>query len=867
VEQTQTSENPPKEPKQDLTVPLMISTFLACAWLVYVFVNQSWLDALDKVVAWMLNPTITYTSMSIAGVPWALLATIAVLVLGFLWANLLLGDEKDTTIKLVTAIGMGFGLTGLATIILGIVGKLYQAPLNIGILVVGAVSLAGLLYRRRFRQKLSLRECLTPHFSLHFQFKRPPNLKFWLPAAAAIAIIFFFSFYFALLTVIVHWDAAVYHAAMAAMMYNDNAIPVLAGTSIGIEMSANFPPLFSALGAFYYIQIGTIEDFFLRAIPPVMGLLTVLATYKIGEVIHGRKLGVLAALFLTLTPLFSRYSIYATSYSTLTFFCTMAVLFVLLGIVIGNIKYWVASGVFLGFATLTSYIALYLAPFFLLALVYQFLKHRGAFKLNMKKVAVFLLAVVLVGGIWYARNEIVVGNPIYPNAYTVLGGVNIDPLIMNTTVNGIKNSAAISYFGESNATVFDQVMTFLTYRTSFPAISLFTVLAVVLLPTMDKKYWLLAVWPLSLSALVLSGISWGFPRHMVFAMPGFALLSAFPIIKALDMCKQYDKEAVEKRFKQFKQRLPSLRESNIIRIGIVAILLGAFIFPSLTLVIGGKTWDENLADQVPKDYMWFLEHPNADTWTVLNRLYPEAQAWEYINANLAAGQKVATVENRIYYVKNCSNDYFFYLDGWEARDLYNITDPAEMVQFLRANNATIVIDVEWARSHGHFNILPLAKFLGSPYFPTIMDHSSNPNIYNVGPFESPIINNSGTVISINQAGWTGVKPVKGVNTQSVIAANDSARLFTFNSVKLSITYLDVGNDTLSINIHDLYTEQWSHDYAVITKNNTGNWLTYEFVAPSSAKGFIEFGLHCYTENFTISQIEALPSQSVGKTAK
>ena len=528
------ADNQQKEARADLLVPLIIAAFLACAWLVYAYVNRNWFDAFNQVAAWVLNPSINYTAVPIAGVPLALLATIEVFFLGFAAAYLLLGNEKSRSLKILCGFGLGFGLTGLITIVLGITGNLYQTPLNAAILLVGTVSLAAVVYRKKAKEKLSFRQIFVPNFKI--KISPPPNVKFWLPAAVAVAVIFFFCFYHALLTVIVHWDATVYHAAMSVIMYNQHAIPVIAGPSIGIEMSANFPPLFSALGAYYYIQIGAVEDFFLRAIPPVMGLLTVLATYKIGEVIYGRKLGVVAALFLAVTPLFFRYSIYATSYSTLTFFCTVSILFLFLGIVRGNTKYWLLAGTFLGFAALTSYIALYLAPFFTVAMLYYFLQKRRAIKIPFKHIAVFLIATVAIGGVWYARNQILVGNPIYPNAYTVLGGINIDPLIMNTTINGIKLSASTSFFGDENGTLC-QVMTFLTYRTSFPAISLFTVLALALLPSENKRFWLLAVWPLSLSLLVLSGVSWGFPRHMVFAMPGFALLSALPIIKALEICR------------------------------------------------------------------------------------------------------------------------------------------------------------------------------------------------------------------------------------------------------------------------------------------------------------------------------------------
>ncbi len=845
-------------------VSVLILAFAACSWCVHAYVNRSWFAALDQVVAWLGNPTINYAPLQVEGLPMAAMAAIEVLLLGALCSKVLLSSEKDFTLKLVTAVGLGAGLTGLIVIALGIFGSLYQLPLNLAVLTVCAISLSVIAYRGKANAHL-LKVSLTPHLP---KFELPPNFKLWLPACLAIGAVFFFSFYHALSTVVVHWDALVYHAAMANIMYNEHAVPVIVGPSIGLEMSANFPPLYSALGAYFYTQIGSIQDVYLRLIAPVMGLLTVLATYKIGEVAVGKKFGLLAALFLALTPLFFRYSIYATSYSTLTFFCTVTILFLVLAVSRGSIKYWIASGVFFGFATLTSYIALYLAPFLLIALLAYSIAQNRSIRLNLKNVSVLLISAMLIGGIWYLRNLLLVQNPIYPNAYTVLGGLNIDPLIMQTTFNGIKQSAVVSFFG-GDVSVFEQIMTFLTYRTSYPAVSLLTVLAVILLPTFkNRKLWLIALWPLTLGFLVLSGVSWGFPRHIVFAMPGFALLSALPIIKLLDYCKSLDLSGPSNYLQIINSRLPKIRVSNLLRVGLTAILLVGLVFPSLTLAMGGKVWAENLNDQVPADYLWFLKNPNADTWTAVSQLYPEAAAWQYINANLSEGEKVATVENRIYYVKNCSNDCFFYLDGWEARELYNITNPVQMVQFLRDRNVKFVVDVSWAREHGHFEVLPLSKYLGdpSPYFPTLFNNASNPAIYNVGPIQTPLTDNSKILLSINAGGWSQLEMVNGVQTQSVIAESDKARLYvsTPNATEINITYLDVGNDSVAVNMRDPVSLEWFNGVAVIQKTNSGQWSSYQFIVPMTQRGYVELALHAYRENFTVSKIEASPFQAADR---
>jgi hypothetical protein len=290
----------------------------------------------------------------------------------------------------------------------------------------------------------------------------------------------------------------------------------------------------------------------------------------------------------------------------------------------------------------------------------------------------------------------------------------------------------------------------------------------------------------------------------------------------------------------------------------------AFLFPSLAFSMAGKVVLDNLNDKPTSNYLWFLENPNAEKWNALSQLIPDAKAWKWLDENLNEGEKVATVENSIYYIKNCSNDYFFYLDGWEARHLYNITDPIAVIQYLRSLNVKYILDVAWAREHGHFDILPLAQFLRPPYFPTLVDYGAK--IYNVGPIETPITAHSHVMLSINQRGWSKPQLVNGVFAQWVIATSDYPRLYVDapNLTIVKLTYLDTGTDKVSIHVYDPISDITSFDHMIIQKNNTNKWKTCEFLAPPGEKGYVELAFHAYRENFVISKIEAEPFQSEGK---
>jgi len=63
-------------------------------------------------------------------------------------------------------------------------------------------------------------------------------------------------------------------------------------------------------------------------------------------------------------------------------------------------------------------------------------------------------------------------------------------------------------------------------------------------------------------------------------------------------------------------------------------------------------------------------------------------------------------------------------------------------------------------------------------------------------------------------------------------------------------------------VHNFDQKNWTNGYTTIQRNNTGNWTNFGFILPPDEKGYAELGLHAFSENFTIRNIEVAPYQSM-----
>ena len=91
-----------KEPREELTLPLIILSILIFAWFLYAYENRNWIVAFQQVVSWLTNPAIYYTPIQVKGIPLAFLATIEILILGTISSHILLANEEDKLIKRIS---------------------------------------------------------------------------------------------------------------------------------------------------------------------------------------------------------------------------------------------------------------------------------------------------------------------------------------------------------------------------------------------------------------------------------------------------------------------------------------------------------------------------------------------------------------------------------------------------------------------------------------------------------------------------------------------------------------------------------------------------------------------------------------------
>jgi len=824
---------------------LIIFLIFALNHLFYLYQWQAWFTPLNEFLT-VINVSLErFVSFRLKGVLVAFLAWVWILLVGSIMTKLFLAQRINGIVSFGITIAFGLGLAGTLSIILGIFQAFDSYTLILGMcLILGC--LLYLLFRDALHRQITLKKLITE--VLTFWLVKPT--KYAIIMLPSLLIIYYLIISYAVLAPVVHWDATVYHATMANILYLNKGFPLIVGTSLGLEMSSNYPPLFSALGAFFYSLVGAIEDVYLKIIPPIASFITLSAIYGIGKRVADEFYGILSSFILLSTPLFILYSIYATSYILYIAFASLSVYFLILAFKERVSNYWLVAGIFSGFSLLTNYHALYSLPLYIIVLIYAWIKGE-------KKNMLFLaLPTILLASIWLLRNMVLIGDPLYPFGFIKKS----EPAWLRTYVfNSIQENSIISFFNKIDPTPLDYIGQILFNRMHYPAYSFLLVIGM-MLALLERKidFYILIAFPITylFVFLIVTEARWIFPRAFLGTIPAFSLLAALPLYRAITIIKRIN-----------------IKYSWIASLLLILIIINYTLFPALPIATAGKnTYDASFAS------------PPTSLTPILKMTIPEwyhgqsKKVWDFLNSHLQEGEKVATMEDKLYYVKNGDPKYFFPLDGSEASGLYTLTSPEEIVEFLKTRNVRYIYDSPWVRG----TLLPsswLFRFLGSPWFPAIYSDNPTttsetmkpPTIYNVGPLSNPIIKSGNVTASLNVQGWTH-KMVNGIQTLVAISEaensilSDAPRIYvaTPGIMKIQFEYLDEGIDYVDVHLYEPAIGKWIYSYIKVPRGNSKVWRTFEFLVPPGKFGFIVLGIHAYKTNFTIREIIIEPFKQTGK---
>jgi hypothetical protein len=502
--------------------------------------------------------------------------------------------------------------------------------------------------------------------------------KLWI----LISIVLVCGFSYAVLFPPLEWDSLAYQAYYSKLIYENGGLPELFGPSIGIEMSAAYPPAYQMLGCYIYVLSGDSNTQFMNVLSYISGVLSLLAVFLFAtQVILSHRMYAVAAA--VAVPFFLGFSA-SPHYLTLLIFFNSLFLVYLTGYVLsGNIHSLWLSAAFLGFACLTSYLAL--ASFLFLVIGYV----RKRFPLKILGITGLALPPFL-------RNFWFTGNPLFP-----LFGVGRQLQNLLWASNTAHFDTQTVYAGLSLTSPFS-ILDFLMNRISSvrPLLPLLMVVGVVFLvfvrPKSEKRWLCLCF----LASIFIFLVRPTFDRYLLIYIPVYSSFFAWLVYKSEEL--------------SFDVLNHSLKVALIVSLSIVVI----------GIVITGPLMVASHLKQFPEQPL--------DDWAYVRQFYPhDTPCWRWLNENTPENACVATYDIRYYYI----DKKIFPLDGLEAVPLYEMS-AEEALDFLKEHYVVYWFSSRWtspadATCPPAYFENPLVPYLGSDILPLVF-LSGQSAVYGVG---------------------------------------------------------------------------------------------------------------------------------------
>ena len=340
------------------------------------------------------------------------------------------------------------------------------------------------------------------------------------------------------------------------------------------------PPLFHIAAAFIYTAFRNFgngaADFAVKMLSPLLGSLTLILSFQISRKLFNSKTAFYSSLFLAFIPLSIDYSVFSYVDGMVAF---MSVLSVYLAL--ENRIFLCAMAA--GFAILAKYNGIFILP----VLVYiTYLKNIKNRKNALKNILIILAVSLAIGSVWFIRNWIYLGNPVWPLMNNVFHGLEIGTFakteIGEVNVSHIFSIDAITtvyleIFGVPNGDVnalFFFNLPYLNFLIPAWLLGTFVFLIPFLRGIKEHKELnyrgLIFIWIgsfLALALLYILNASWTVARFMLPAFPAVAMIWAHGLQKI------------------------KIKMRRIIIIMIAVVVIGFVLASFIKISLAAKAWD------------------------------------------------------------------------------------------------------------------------------------------------------------------------------------------------------------------------------------------------------------------------------------
>ncbi|MBI3036790.1 glycosyltransferase family 39 protein [Candidatus Woesearchaeota archaeon] len=209
---------------------------------------------------------------------------------------------------------------------------------------------------------------------------------------------------------------ACWHLSVSRFIAENGRMPFLEPFGISEREVFAAPPLYHVITASVYKIFSLLSipaaEFAVKFVSPLFGTLSLPFIFLLGRKLFNSRIGFFATLFVAFLPLHMNAS-------AISFVESLALFLAVVSVYLLFCRRIYLSAVFMGLGLVSKQHMFFMLPLFFVALLVYYRQQPRIF---LSKSAVSGLIMGVIGLPWFIRNYVLLGNPLWPYLYKILGG-------------------------------------------------------------------------------------------------------------------------------------------------------------------------------------------------------------------------------------------------------------------------------------------------------------------------------------------------------------------------------------------------------------------------------------------------------------